>query len=180
MMMKALSNGGMDSVFDSYRDRMNDRCGDEYYQPNTGGFFEIALKKYQEIIFPLAYRGKLIKVLCWGLPACCVHQYKVAYMLRDFEEIRQSYEGFTRNRLWLRSNEDYQILMQKHINLLRNRRDTDVVAFQFREVVEDPLSAFEELKQHGWPIDPEKCVEVVDENLVRFKTENLDAGISNL
>ena len=93
MMMRALEAGGLEAAYDSSRDVMNDKFGDDNYKINPGSFYEILPMKYRGLNFPLDYRGKLIKVLLWGLTNMWVHEYKIVFMLRDFEEIRQSWEA---------------------------------------------------------------------------------------
>lgn len=177
MMMQCLQAGGLEAVFDKRREDMNKNFGDTHYQPNKKGFFELSYPEYNKIGFPLQYKGKLIKCLRGGVYEMAVHQYKVVYMLRDPEEIRQSYEAFFGH------NADDQILskyheeMDKTISLLENRKDVDLCVFQYRDVVENPTKYFTILKNQGWPIDVEKAVNEVDAEQCRFRIEKLVVGL---
>jgi len=177
MMMQALIAGGLDAAYDARREHMNATYGDDYYQPNTGGFYELSTLDYKKDNFPLDYEGKLIKCLRGALWKIKPHEYKIVFMLRNPEEIRQSYEAFFTNRADGFILDQYQDRMQKSIDDMRDREDVDLTVFQYREVVEDPVSHFEQLKTAGWPIDPIKAAEVVDPSLCRFRIENLVVGL---
>lgn len=176
MMMKALEAGGMKPVFSDSREKMNERFGDKHYKPNPQGFYELSKEELKIPRFPLNHKGKLVKLLwgiVWKFP---VHDYKVVFMMRNPEEIRQSYEaGFGGQPP--DSHKSYKEIMKDTINVLENRRDTIVDTFQFREVVADPLKHFKRLKKSGWPIDVKKAIKVIDPSQVRFKIEELDTGV---
>lgn len=176
MMMRALEAGGLEAAFAPERDEMNERFGDEDYQPNPGGFYELNRREYREHGFPRKYEGKLIKCLWGGLPRFVVGAYQIVFMLRDPEEIRQSFESFF-NQPAPPMLTTYDEQMQDAIDLLRNRRDTTVCVLQYRDVIADPVSAFEQLLGSGWPIDVEQAAAVVDPELCRFRLEELTVGI---
>ena len=180
MMMLALQGGGMIADFDPARDnRLNNRFADGNYNPNEGGFFELSRKSYKDPDFPLRYRGLLIKALFGamaGLPGHLGLKYKIAYMLRDPEEIRQSYEAFFR-RGAPAAHRHYEPLMEKVQGILTQRRDVTLTPLQYREVVDNPLDAFEHLALVGWPIEPEAAASVVNPDLCRFRLEDLEVGI---
>ena len=177
MMMKCLEAGGMDAVARESRDEMRLKYADEFYDPNNGGLYEIERKDSQHPDFPSQFKGKLIKVLNAGTGRLNVmEKIKVIFMTRDPEEIRQSYEAFFSDEGRLK-NEMIEMAIKKNLELLRNRKDTDVLEFWYRDVVENPRKHFEILKENGWPIDVDKCVAEVDVDLLRFKKENLTQGI---
>ena len=125
------------------------------------------------------HEGKLVKVLWGGLPRLVVHPYRVVFMTRHPEEIRQSYGAFFGNvpgpvQLVV---DRYDALMVDAVEMLRNRRDTEVWTFKYREIVKDPRPAFERLHADGWPIDAEKAAAMVDPALCRFRLEQLEVGI---
>lgn len=180
MMMRALEAGGLDACYDASRDEMKARFADEKYDPNIGGLYELRRDQYNETDFPLKYEGKLIKALRGGVPkmAVCPTGLRVVLMLRDPEEIRQSYNAFFSGNMPVSNNEE----IVKEMNLLeekiRNRKDVlSLDVLWYRDVVANPLGAFTLLRDHGWSIDVEKCVAVVDEGLVRYKHENLHYGV---
>ena len=177
MMMRALEAGGLTAVFNPNRDRMKEVYGDDKYVPNPA-FYELSRSEYLRYGFPRGYEGKLIKCLWGGLPKLVVvGDYRVVFMLRDPEEIRQSYEAFFDAEAPMEVLNNYRQVMQDSIGLLNNRKDTAVEVFQYRQVVKAPLPHFERLAQAGWPIDPVRAAAVVDPELCRFRLENLTTGI---
>ena len=177
MMMKALEAGGLKAEYKQSRDEMKNHFADENYDPNIGGLYELERNDYLEFGFPEKYKGKLIK----GLNQCITKMsvmpgIRVVFMMRDQEEIRQSYEGFFGNPL--RNTEHYGRNMKNFIEQIKNRKDVlSIHIFQYREVLEDPLKHFKILKDSGWPINPEKATKVVDPKYCRFKKEILTEGI---
>lgn len=176
MMMKCLEAGGLDAAFNPSRDNMNARHGDENYKPNPGGFYELDRKEYQQLGFPNMYKGKLLKCLFGGLSSFVAGDYKIVFMMRDPEEIRQSYEGF----FGMKAPpvlKNYQEAMGYIIGIVQARTDMDITIFQYREVLADPLKHFQILKDSGFPIDVEKATAVVDPEQCRFRREILMEGI---
>lgn len=182
MMMDALRAGGLEPAFESKRDQMNARFGDDKgYKPNPNGFYELNRKEYLQPDFPKMYRGKLVKILYGGLQRLPVFQYGVVFMRRNGEEVRQSYEAFFEIKLedafkkFLQN--DFDKTMDEHVARLQNRIDTQVTVLWYRDVVKNSRAAFERLAVQGWPIDPEAAASVVDPSLCRFKLEELTVGI---
>jgi len=183
MMMKALEAGGMEAVYNPIRENLNKFHGDEYYQPNGGGFYELQRHEYRHRDFPLMYEGKLIKMLFKGLTRLRVLPtgYRVVFMQRDPEEILQSYDAFFQVQGGIPEQvhaviNDYYPMMNDNLARLRNRKDTEVVTLWYRAVVENPIGAFEYLWDSGWPIDPQKAAAIVDPTLYRFRKEQLAIG----
>lgn len=176
MMMKALEVGGMNACYKQSRDIMKNHFADGQYDPNIGGLYELERRDYLEWGFPGKYKGKLIKCLWGGLIKMDVMpKIKIVFMRRNPEEIRQSYLAFFGKNLEnadkIDRNLDYAIRMMK------NRKDVDIDVFWYRDVVERPREHFQILKNHGWPIDVDKCVEIVNPKYCRYKIENLVIGI---
>ena len=164
------------SAFNPSRDAMNERFGDQHYQPNPGGFYELHRSEYQQYRFPIMYPGKLIKVLFGGVWRLYPWKYKIVYMKRDPEEIRQSYEAFF-NQKAPPNLRNYDQINEDTLAYINIRSDMDVDVFRYREVVEKPKDYFALLKKHGWPIDVGKAVAVIKTDLCRFRRENLTVGI---
>jgi hypothetical protein len=178
MMMNCLAAGGLVPAFSESRDKMNQRYGDSSYQPNANGFFELSRAEYLAREFPKEYDGKLLKLLVGGLHRLSVIEYRFVFMLRNVEEIRQSFEAFFGNPRSPRFLERYEAEMAEAIAQMKNRRDVlSVDALQYRAVVDDPLSHFEALAARGWSVDPVAAAAVVDQRLCRFKLEELTVGI---
>ena len=180
MMMQCLVACGMESVHDLRREQMNQRWGDRFYRPNKHGFYEPWYSQLRDPGFPRQYEGKLLKVLWGGLSALVELPggYKIVFMRRHPEEIRQSYEGFFGKPLRLPSLFHYEERMRYALDYIENRSDMQLSAvFQYRDVVDNPLPAFQKLANAGWPIDPHVAAAQVDPTQCRFKLENLEVGI---
>ena len=176
MMMRALEAGGLQAVYDERRNNLNDKFGDKFYKPNDNGFYELSRNQYRKSGFPRMYRGKLIKFLSGGITRIVAGNYLIVFMLRDPEEVRQSYLAFFDKQSPL-SCEDYISAMHDVIGILSMRRDILLVALQYRRVISEPLRTFEELKEKGWAINPRDAANVIDPSLCRFKLESLTVGI---
>jgi hypothetical protein len=173
MMMQALAAGGLTPAFAPERETMNARFGDEHYRPNAGGFYEVALSEYEEAGFPLAYEGKLIKVLDWAVARMAPHEYRVVYMRRDPEEIRQSFEAAFGSRLDV---SHYEARTARNIALLNNRKDVQLVVCSYRQVIRNPSAHFLGLWEEGWPVDVDAAAAAIDPARCRFRRELLVEG----
>lgn len=171
MFMQALEAGGMTVVRSESRDRMNAAHSDELYRPNPESLYEPDVREMREPGWPRQHDGKALKVVAPFLPRLAVHGYRVVFMRRDPEEIRQSYEGAFGVRLRV---ERIEQTVFEGLRTLRNRRDVhDLVGLNFADVIDDPVSAFASL---NWPIDAQAAVSVVDPSLYRFRKELLTVG----
>jgi len=177
MMMDALTAGGLNPAFNETRNYMNNRWGDDSYKPNPNGFYELSHEEYKQDGFPGQYEGKLLKILWSGLPKMIVNDYKVVFMKRDPEEIRQSYEAFFKIKHRDKFNDWYKKKMQETIDLLHYRKDTESLIMDYRYVVDNPYDAFNQLKKNGWDIDCNLAAQKIDPKLHRFKIEHLTVGI---
>jgi len=178
MMMRALEAGGLEACYKQSRDEMKAHYGDDQYDPNLGGLYELERTDYQEFGFPRGYEGKVIKALNQGVPRMAVmkHGIRVVFMRRDVEEIRQSYLAFFDREL--QNIEHLERNMADIIQRIGNRKDVlSLDVFWYRQVVEQPLRHFELLESHGWPVDVAASVTVVDPQCCRFRLENLTVGI---
>lgn len=177
MMMKALIAGGMEAEYKKSREEMRKKHADEHYDPNYGGLYELERKDYQVEDFPKGYEGKLIKCLGPGIAKMKpMEDIKMIFMRRDEEEIRQSFEAFFRAKHFTKD-----VLKEKINRFLldaKNRKDISYLGiFNYRDVLKDPRKYFVELKENGWEIDVDKCIEIVDDKLCRFRKEKLTIGI---
>lgn len=167
----------IEPAYDPRREDMNVNYGDKYYKPNGGGFFELAYPEYMKKGFPLWHEGKLIKIMRGGLYLLSPHEYKMVFMLRDPEEIRQSYEAFFETGADISILGNYEKIMGESIKAMEDREDVDLSVFQYREVVENPTKHCQILKDKGWPIDVEKVASFINPELYRFRLENLVVGL---
>lgn len=176
MMMKSLTAGGLTSAYNPVRDELNKIYGDRHYQPNPGGFYELTKDDYFSEDFPKKYEGKLVKLLGRGLIKLPTWEYKIVFMLRPCEEIRQSYEAFfscPAPRMLI----VYKQIMQKIIKQAKARKDIDIITLSYPDVVANPESAFKRLVTKDWPINVAKATEIVDPILYRFRSKRLTRGI---
>lgn len=176
MMMKALEAGGLEAKYDPNRSNLNKRHGDEFYTPNIGGYYELNRKDYLTYGFPRGYEGKLIKVMGRGVWSMVAGNYKIVYMQRDYEEIRQSYEAFFNQPLPISKDNLSQLILDT-MELMKIRSDIEVLSIDYRWAVNSPVAVFKMLKGWGWPINVDKAVNIVDPKQYRFKLEDLTIGI---
>ena len=187
MMMKALEAGGLEAEYKQSRETMRQRFADDKYDPNVGGLYELEREDYMKPGFPKGYEGKLIKALNMehkqpngvGKSMNIMPDgIRVVYMKRDAEEIRQSFDAFFDKQLPEEQIKTMNERFKRCLERIRNRRDVITCHdFWFREVIEDPKKHFQILKEAGWRIDVDKCVEVVEPKYCRFKKENLTKGV---
>ena len=176
MMMQCLETGGLETVFSSGREVMNEMHGDERYQPNAGGFYELDFNQLCGPHFIRDTEGKLVKVLRQAALRLPEHNYRVVVMWRHPEESRQSFEAFF-NRRWPLGDipeEEFRASWERFVEALRGREDMEVSTLEYRDVVEHPVESFASL---GWPIDVEKAAAIVDPAQYRFRLERLTVGI---
>ena len=174
MMMQSLEAGGMEVVKSVQRDEFGQKYSDKEYKVNPKGLYELQVQEMRRRGFPLMYNGKVLKVLDDSVRLLSVAQYKVVFMRRHPEEIRQSYEAA------FEVNIPVEIIKRKireSIKQLENRRDViDLQVFEYREVALEPHIHFGILKNCGWPIDVEMAVSTIKPG-VRFALEKLVEGI---
>lgn len=177
-MMEALIAGGMSAAWSEDRNRLAEQHADEHYKPNPSGLYEVPLKEYGGVRFPLDYQGKLIKVMLWGLDHLAVNPegYRVVIMRRDPEEIRQSYEAFFGRKC--PALNEYPERIERAAKILANRGDVvSVTAIDYPYLVDSPEPCLIRLRREGWPIDPLEAAATIDPALYRFRKEQLTVGI---
>jgi len=176
MVMKALRAGGMEIDYCPIREKnMKVVLSDGTYIANEE-FLEVALGEYNEINFPLQYDGKLITVFHWGIGKLASHKYRIVFMLREYEEINESWNRMKNDlvKIPLTKGQYYQ-RMSETLKIMHERPDIDYLIFLYEEVVKNPLKHFEILKAKRWPIDPYKASEIVNDELHRVKMEEVAA-----
>lgn len=179
-MMRALEAGGMTVASSSERDQMAAVHADEHYQPNPDSkLYEVPLREYGNVGFPLAYQDKLIKVMLWGLDSLAVNPdgYRVVIMRRDPEEIRQSYEAFFGHPLRHPWMAEYEQRIRRAQRMLYNRSDVySATVLNYRDLIDNPLSTFNELYEL-MEFDIDKAAATIKPDLYRFRRERLTVGI---
>lgn len=180
-MMRALEAGGMTVAYSAERDQMAANHADEHYQPNPESkLYEVPLKDYGNVDFPLAYQDKVIKVMLWGMDHLAVNPdgYRVVIMRRDPEEIRQSYEAFFGHPLRHPWMAEYDARIERAAALLRNRRDVKSAhIMDYVDLIADPATEFARLQMYHWPVDIAAAAFAINPDLYRFRKERLTVGI---
>ena len=172
-MMECLEAGGLEVVKSNERDRFNKSHSDEHYQPNQS-LYELLPKEITSMGFPRQYDGKAIKVVALWTPYLAVHKYRVVFMKRNYEEIRQSYEAAFNKIV---STDLIEQRTTDSIERFKNRKDVESFQiFNYRDVLSSPKKYFDILFNTGWPIDSNKAALKVLPK-IRFKIENLTVGI---
>lgn len=172
MLMAALDEGGLPAHFEPARERLREAHGDADYDPNAGGMWELSVAAMRRGGFeqPDHCHKIVTPWLCW-LRRCD----RAVIMLRDPEEIRQSYEAFF-GMPYPPRWKDYH----GQIEQTRQRLESlggDVCVLEYRRVIEAPLHCFAWLADRGWPIDPAAAAAVVDPDRYRYRLESLDIGV---
>ena len=178
MMMQALQAGGMPISYSEARDRtVRGSRRDVWYDPNPTGLFEVEPPPTDDLEFPRQYEGYAIKVLWPGVLRMAQHDYRIALMHRDPEEIRQSLEAFNNRDLfgkfpytaakWLR--------LRDHLVTRADVRSLHTV--DYADAVENPQRTFELLRDAGWPLDSQAAATIVNPTLYRFQLDRLTVGI---
>jgi len=102
-------------------------------------------------------------------------------MLRDPEEIRQSWEAMFDKRAPAMfhpgAEPDYWQVAYDLYRIMENRRDTQITLVQYRRILSAPLKIFQRLRTAGWPIDPDKAASVIQGGQCRFRREELEEGV---
>ena len=152
--------------------------GDDDYDPNIGGLYELARRDYQRFGFPRGYEGMVVKALNHGIPRMDVMPdgIRVIFMRRPAEEIRQSYAAFFHKQIRNIANIDRN--MESIIARINNRKDVlSLHVFWYGEVVSDPEYHFALLQSSGWPIVAQKAASIVDPKYYRHRLKRLIIGV---
>jgi len=175
MMMEALEAGGMTLAYNTDRDRIKTVSIhlDEHYQVNPSSLYEFTAAEMRQPGFPRTHDGCVVKIPSLFLSAMAVHEYQVIFMLRDTEEIRQSYQtAFGRDM----SAGMIERQVAESLLHVKNRKDCRLTEVEYRSVIDDPNGTFLRLHDLGWPINPNEAARIVDPTRYRFRREILTAG----
>ena len=170
-MMKALSHGGLNAVYDptldsAYARSVNSLNG---YHPNPGGYFECQLSTKQRVFIP-RFRGKLVKVLTWQVLDLPIYQYNVVLIRRNPIEVSMSMRKIGKGQG--QSPRLYQGYQDRIQIILESRSDVNLNVLYYSDAVSNPHTVFESLKENDFPINPELAAAVVDERLYRNRAED--------
>lgn len=171
MMMAALEAGGLRAARSDVRDRRHNTADGEY-RPNPHGLYELPVEEMWEPGWPRQYDGMAVKCLARWVRHLTPHDYRVVFMLRDLEEVRQSYRAaFDMNA----TIDQLRAMRDEALRTLANRKDIrDVTTLDYADVLANPVA---ELERLGWPIDCAAAASVVTPGLYRFRRERLTVGL---
>jgi hypothetical protein len=117
--------------------------------------------------------GKLFKCSYGALLRLAAWNYKLIFMLRDYQEIQESCNKRFGPDGYICAENDFNALMQYHAAVVNMRKDIQCIWTQYRAVLEEPLTVFEQLKVSGWPIDAEKAAAIVDPEKCHHRVEEV-------
>lgn len=170
MMMRCLEAGGLVPVYDKNADIMN-RSAPKDYIPNPNGFYQFTGDITPA--FARIYDGKAVKFPISRLKDLPQGEYKVILLKRAAKEIRMSMEKWTPLQSW-GGQESITYVQVKYLNAAKkilSEKGADIIEVNYRDIVKNPLEAFERISAAGWPINPALCAEKVDASLHRNKLE---------
>jgi hypothetical protein len=164
MMMAALHRGGLDAVWNPARDNLRREFGDQDFDTNRCGMYELLDRELRQDGFPRMYAGKLIKVLYYILPYVVPGDYRIVYMRRRWEPTCASYERFFKRwpKRQFHSDTAFQAWQDDFVGIARERRDMQVTELWFDRVRDDPIRAFSTLRDMDWPIDCEAAASAIE------------------
>ncbi len=125
------------------------------------------------LLNPQTGDGKLLKCLTGGMPQIASWDWKVVFMHRDYEEIRESCDRLFGPGPHICDKQKFVGLTKYIIGILKQRRDVDLLEFQYKDLVREPNEVFEMMKLRGWPIDVNRAADVIDPAKYRNKIENI-------
>lgn len=181
--LEGVEAGGMSVATSAARDGFIARHSDCQYQVNPHSLYEPDPAELFEHGWPKQHDGQAIKLVApFGrmdvfrfVGLMSVHQYRVVFLKRDAEEVRQSYEAVVQRRIpWL-TTEYIERVSGTALEHLRNRRDcVEVVEINHLDLMAEPAAAY---RRTGWPLDPERAAAVIDIEKHRYRRERLVEGI---
>lgn len=172
MLMAALKAGGLRVHSSAQREMGNVVPGERSYVPNRGGLMEPSKAEMQIPGWPRMHDGCALKVVTPFLNRLAVHDYRVVFMRRDPEEIRQSCRAAFGVSL---TCERIEQECEESLLSLRNRRDVrDMQLLSYADVLASPEEAIGSL---GWPVDAAYAAQIVDVEQYRFRRPRLVAGL---
>lgn len=172
MMMHALVKGGIPAIYEVGKDiRLKMRITEDY-DPNPNGLFEITHEHLLER-FPDDLDGEAVKIHDWQWAEIgdkLSEGLRVVYMTRPAGDILDSLCRFTgrkepSDKMIERANMQFEVAQAVSM-----RKDAvDVVRADYNDVLSGPLSFFEYLELHGFPINPVKSASIVNPEYRHFK-----------
>lgn len=138
---------------------------------NPSGVWELHPHQLRDWSFPVAYDGKVVKLVWDWLKymRTCPMGYAVIAMRRHPEEVHQSYQAAVGGqRVDVRYR--YRERLDKVLTELQRRDDVvQLVELDYATVVQAPHVVFHALAEEGWPIDWRVAAQVPNLLYYRFR-----------
>lgn len=174
MMMAALEAGGLPLAWSEKREASARRRFNAGEYVANGRFLELSQAALMAPDFATRFAGRAAKCLRWTVLTLPAGDYRVLFMRRNGEEVRQSLQALLDRRLPPAMADEVEIEANHIAGVLRQRRDVAMLEVPYRDAVAAPVLWFERIAAAGWPIDPAKAAAVVDPSLCRYRREALD------
>lgn len=172
-MMKCLVEGGIKPFWSKIRER-DMHSNDERYEVNPDKFYEVGQKEYMRFGFTSELPDNCcVKIQAIGLPILSAAKgYKIIYMRRDPEAIKESYIKAFGPKNWPYSNwpDHYWQLLDGVKGIMGVRRDVELLELQYEDVLSDPTGSMERIKAMGVPINVNRAAGVIDPKWNRHAT----------
>jgi len=173
MMMHALIKGGIPAVYEVGKDiRVKMRIQDGY-DPNPDGLFEITNEHLLER-FPDAFENEVVKIHDWQWAEIgdkISDGLMVVYMTRKPKDVLDSLCRFTGVKIPTAKMKKRVSMQDEVADAVSHRQDAvDVVSVDYNDVLNDPLTFFGFLKDHNFPIDPDRASSVVKPEYCNFRS----------
>jgi hypothetical protein len=177
MMMNCLIAGGMEAEYEECASSEYYETKDGYH-PNPQGYRQVSLANNMRPDFPECFDGKLIKMpMYWWTGSRGYGRrkievpFKMIFMRRDWKEqilSRRRLDDHVNRRLDGKLTKSREPVYNRVSVRLKGEAETyDEVWYPI--AVFNPLPVFEMLRDHGWPIDPEKSSMIPDQKYYRFR-----------
>lgn len=179
MTMAALEAGGIPAAYSAMRNQRLGLRSDQKSGFNSIGSYELTQCELEQH-FPQAFDGHAVKLVWAWLHFLRRYEpgYHVIMLLRDPEEVRQSFEASVSLRLKrTQIAKNYAHNQDAAFQLIKSHPDvTRYNIIEYAKVVAEPVRWFRFLRLSGIPIDADKAASIVDPNLYRFRRELLVEG----
>jgi hypothetical protein len=136
------------------------------YDFNPHGIYEVN----RPVVWPMLPDRALVKRLLTTDVIPTTYDgvtYRVCVISRNRQEVRESWQRTFDHAF----NEKRFAIAESDKNNYRSRDDMDVVEVNYRYTIENPITTFQLLIEHGWPLDAEKAASLVDPALYRHRAD---------
>lgn len=172
MIMQILKSGGVPIGYDESRpsDENNPRG---YYELNGGKIINRLINK----TFPFEkYKGKFIKITCYGLKFLPKANYKIIYSERNIEEILDSMDKMIGKKDEKRQETKKTFIKLNNMikRLIQDRKDIEYIIVNYNEIISNPKENIKKIHEYlELPKKSlEKMISSVDKKLYRNRQTN--------